>query len=87
MNEIGRKPAHTVAEMASTHQHQEKNWPAIMERAMEGLSETESGPFVSFGWSALAPKWLVKANTWRNKTRSSQNPGSDHHGSFVLGFI
>ena len=38
MNEIGRKPAHTVAELASARQHQEKeNWPTIMERAVEGM--------------------------------------------------
>ena len=36
MNEIGRKPARTVTELASARQHQ-KNWPAIMiERAVEG---------------------------------------------------
>ena len=36
VNAISRKPAHTVAELASARQHQ-KNWPAIMmERAVEG---------------------------------------------------
>ena len=44
MNEIGRKPAHTVAELASARQHQE-NWPTIMKQlnvyATAGLS-TES---------------------------------------------
>ena len=33
MNGFGRKPAQTVAELASARQHQ-KNWPAIMERAV-----------------------------------------------------
>ena len=33
MNQIGRKPAHTVAELASARRHQE-NWPAIMKRAV-----------------------------------------------------
>ena len=36
MNKVSRKPACTVAELASARQHQEKNWPAIMERAVEG---------------------------------------------------
>ena len=36
MNKIGRKPAHTVAELASARQHQ-GNWPAVMERAVEGI--------------------------------------------------
>ena len=35
MNEIGRKPAQTVAELASARQHQ-VNWPTFMERAVEG---------------------------------------------------
>ena len=35
MNEIGRKPARTVTELASARQHQETR-PAIMERAVEG---------------------------------------------------
>ena len=39
MNEIGPKPAHTVTELASARQHQEKpgrpSW--IMERAVEGI--------------------------------------------------
>jgi hypothetical protein len=30
MDEIGRRPARTVAELASASQHQE-NWPTIME--------------------------------------------------------
>ena len=41
MNEISRKPAQTVTvtELASARQHQEKrkNWPTIMERAVEGI--------------------------------------------------
>ena len=38
MNEISRKPAHTVTELASARQHQEnpKTRPTIMERAVEG---------------------------------------------------
>ena len=36
MNEISRKPAHTVTDLASARQHQE-NWPTIMERAVEGV--------------------------------------------------
>ena len=43
MNEISRKPAHTVAELTSARQHQE-NWPTIMERAVEG----------AISWRALA---------------------------------
>ena len=35
MNESSRKPAHTVAELASARRHQETR-PAIMERAVEG---------------------------------------------------
>ena len=35
MNEISRKPAHTVTELASARQHQETR-PTIMERAVEG---------------------------------------------------
>ena len=38
MKEIGLKPAHTVAELASARQHQPKNWPTIMERAVEGMA-------------------------------------------------
>ena len=39
MNEIGRKLAHTVAELASARQHQE-NWPTIiMERAVRGMAK------------------------------------------------
>ena len=43
MNEIGRKPAHTVTELASARQHQEnpKTRPTIMERAVEGKGESE----------------------------------------------
>ena len=37
MNKISRKPARTVTELASAHQHQ-KNWLTIMERAVEGNS-------------------------------------------------
>ena len=37
VNEISRKPAHTVAELESAFQHQE-NWPTIMERAVEGTA-------------------------------------------------
>ena len=36
--EISRNPAHTVIELASARQHQEKNWPTIMERAVEGIT-------------------------------------------------
>ena len=34
MNEISRKPARIVTELASARQHQE-NWPTIMEREVE----------------------------------------------------
>ena len=37
MNETSRKPPHTVAELASARQPPApENWPAIMERAVEG---------------------------------------------------
>ena len=35
MNEINRRPAYTVAELASTRQNH-NNWPTTMERAVEG---------------------------------------------------
>ena len=35
MNAFNREPAYTVTELASARQHQ-KNWPAIMERAVGG---------------------------------------------------
>jgi len=38
MKEIGLKPARTVAELASARQHQSKNRPTIMERAVEGMA-------------------------------------------------
>jgi hypothetical protein len=38
MNEVSRRPVQTVAELASARQHHEK-WPAIMERAVEGVPE------------------------------------------------
>ena len=37
MNEIGRKPAQTLAKLASARQPPApENWPTIMERAVEG---------------------------------------------------
>ena len=46
MNDISRKPARTVAELASARQHRQhqepgKPWPAIMERAVEGKQEED----------------------------------------------
>ena len=48
INEISRKPARTVAELASARQHLEKNlggvggdWPALMERAVEGQNKAK----------------------------------------------
>ena len=47
MNEFNRKPAYTVTELASARQHQ-KNWPTIMERAVEG----GQAAYPEFGFSA-----------------------------------
>ena len=47
MNEFNRKPAYTVTELASGRQHQ-KNWPTIMERAVEGVQAA----YPEFGFSA-----------------------------------
>ena len=55
MNEIGRKAAHTVTELASVRQNQ-VNWPIIMERAVEGIG---AGSF----WLGLSPRALVCAWT------------------------
>ena len=49
MHEISRKPAHTVAELASARQHQE-NWPIIMERAVEG----NGGPLANESFAVRA---------------------------------
>ena len=49
MNEISRKPAHTVAELASARQHQENSADYHLERAVKGkgffcLSSTGKSP-------------------------------------------
>ena len=46
MNEISRKPAHTVAELASARQHQEKpeNWPTSAGNDMRFLPEQTEQP-------------------------------------------
>ena len=54
MNEIGRKPAHTVIELASARQHQKKNWPTIMERAVEGK---KTGNIDLVGVGIPFPRW------------------------------
>ena len=47
MNEKSRKPAQTVAELASARQHPKK-WPTIMERAVEG--KFKAPPVENFAW-------------------------------------
>ena len=48
MNDISRKPAHTVAELASARQpvstRKTKTQPAIMERAVKGKIGRSLGP-------------------------------------------
>ena len=51
MNEFNRKLAYTVTDLASARQHQ-KNWPTIMERAVEGGQEA----YPEFGLSAGEPE-------------------------------
>ena len=58
MNEISRKPAHTVTELASARQHQEKSSffktrPTIMERAVEGISRIADGTELALRSSVL----------------------------------
>ena len=49
MDEISRKPARTVPELASARQHQEnpKTRPTIMERAVEGNPYKSNSPGVA----------------------------------------
>ena len=54
MNDISRKPAHTVAELASARQHH-KNGPAIMERAVEGEAGREECGFPAKAGGGSAP--------------------------------
>ena len=57
MNEISRKPAHTVAELASARQHQEnpKTRPTIMERAVEGNTSRGECGFPAEAGGATPP--------------------------------
>ena len=56
MNNFNRKPAFTVTELASARQHQ-KNWPAVMERAVEG------------GWTGSLPRVRFLSRRQRGRLR------------------
>ena len=59
MNKINRKPAQTVAELASARQHQ-KNWPTIMERAVEGATSSDEEQEVPASQSPSKPQTTAK---------------------------
>ena len=72
MNEMSRKPAHTVAELASDRQHQE-NWPAIMEVGDDELLVRASAVLKSQGpenWSHGRPG-LLRARTNSRSVRDA----------------